>query len=91
MRTHLDISDMPDDPAAALAYLLDLDAEIEAVVEEAYGRTYFELRMTGQLESAFEVGRHSRTRILAMIRSRNLPGSAGVGWRDGLDSRSRTR
>lgn len=85
---HLDLSDLPDDPLEALAHLLDLDHEVEALLEDAYARTYFALRMTGNLDAAFDLGRHSRTRILAMIRARNLPGRAGVTWGDGLDTRS---
>lgn len=80
--------EIPDDPIEALAHLLDTEQEFLARMDEAYANAYFQLRMIGQLDVGFELGRHSRTRILAMIRSQNLPGRAGVTWGDGLDRTS---
>lgn len=84
----LDLSDMPDDPLDALAYLQEVEAELAEVIGELYSRVYFDLRMHRLLDVAFELGRHSRTQVLRMIRARNLPGRAGVSWGDGLDRTS---
>ena len=88
MTMPFDPSAIPDDPVEALAHLLETEEKFNAEVDEAYGRIYFQLRMIGQLDVGFELGRHSRSRILAMIRARNLPGRAGVTWGDGLDRTS---
>lgn len=84
---HLDLSDLPADPLEQLAHLLDLEVEIEALLESAYARAYFEARVAGQLDIAFRLGRHSRTSILKMTRAENLRRGGILRWGDGMPDR----
>lgn len=80
--------DLPDDPLERLRYLLETEREVGEQLEEAYARAYFDARLTGQIEPAMDLHRHSRKDILAMTRRLNHEAGQLVSWNDRLDPRS---
>lgn len=82
MPERLDLTGLPDDPLEALAFLLDVEAQVKGELERAYARTYFEARLGGVIDVAIDLRRHGRKRILAMTRRLNYEGGSSVRWRD---------
>jgi hypothetical protein len=80
--------DPPDDPLERLLYLLEIEQLVERELEAAYSRAYFDARLTGQIDAAMDLRRHSRKDILAMTRRLNHEAGLQVSWGDGLDRRS---
>lgn len=80
--------ELPDDPLERLLYLLEIEQAVERQLEAAYGRAYFDARLTGQIDAAMDLRRHSRKDILAMTRHLNHEAGLQVSWGDGLDRRS---
>lgn len=82
---HFDLGAAPDDPLERLLHLLDVEAELERQLEREFATTYFEARLTGQIDAAIALRRHSRKRILAMTRAENHARGSSIRWGDGLD------
>lgn len=84
----LDLTGLPDDPLLRLAALLELEDQLNDELEEAYGEAYFEARLTGTIDVAIAIKRHSRRHILRLTRRENVKRGRQVHWSDSLDPTS---
>jgi len=69
-------------------WLSGVHEQAERELAAAYSAAYFEARLQRRLDSAVEVGPHSRKRVLAFTRAENQRRGRSVRWGDGADSTS---
>jgi hypothetical protein len=81
----LNMADAPDDPIARVIWLGGVHEQAEKELADAFAAAYFEARLQRRLDSAVEVGPHSRKRVLAFTRAENQRRGRSVRWGDGAD------
>lgn len=79
----LDLSDKPDDAIEAIIWLSGVMEQAREELDEALAEAYYEARLTGRLEYALGLKRHSRKRVLAYTRRVNNARGRGLRWGDG--------
>jgi len=78
----LNLSEAPDEPLHRLMWLSGVKDQVRLELDEQYRRCYFDLRMQGRLQEAFDFGAHSPTRVLAFTRAENESRGRLVRWND---------
>lgn len=84
----LDLSEMPNEPAAKLMWLSGLKQAALTEIEDAFADTYAQLRSESRLEWAIAQGLHSERQVLALTRRWNRQNARMVQWGDGIDRTS---
>ena len=84
------MDEAPHDPIARLLWLSGAAEAAKAEIEEAFSKAYFEARLSQRLDTAVDLGLHSKSTILRMTRRENNTSGRMVRWNDGADPTSTT-
>ena len=80
-----DFSSAPHDPIERLIWLGGVDDQVKDELDAQLRRAYFEARLSGRIETALNLGFHSRKQILRYTRNENeARGRVVRHWGDGL-------
>lgn len=80
----LDLSAAPEDPIERLLWLSGVMDQVKSELDPAWREAYFEARLSGRIETALDLGLHSRKRIMAWTRAGNEGKGRLIRWGDGL-------
>lgn len=83
MNEILDLSPMPDDPIERLLWLSGVKEAVAAQMDSVWQDAYFDARLSGRLDTALDLGLHSRKRVMAWTRAGNEARGRMVRWGDG--------
>lgn len=82
MEPILDLSRAPEESLHRLLYLSGVKNQVEAELDEEYQKIYFDLRLSGRLDDAIDLGEHSLRRIMAYTRAENEARGRLIRWGD---------
>lgn len=78
----LNLKSAPDDPVERLVWLGGVQEQVDRELDAAFTEAYFWSRFTGRLETAIDLGIHSRKRIMAYTRHGNEAAGRMIRWGD---------
>lgn len=84
----LDLSSAPKDSVARLLFLSGVREKMLAELDDAFGETYSDLRLSGRFNWALSVGLHSKHKALALTRRWNKAQGRMIRWGDKIDPSS---
>ena len=86
MSTHtiVDFSEAPESPIERLVWLSGVREAVDKELDSAYGKAYYDARLTGRMHEALNLHIHSYKRAIAYTRRENERRGRQIKWGDGL-------
>ena len=79
----LNLRGAPTDPIERLVWLGGVMDQVRSELDDQFQEAYFWARFSGRLDSALDLGLHSRKRVMAYTRAENESRARMIRWGDG--------